>query len=179
MKPCVIAFSSRIGAGKSTIARNISELLDWPRISFGDHVREIARNRGLEQSRVTLQELGESLVQNDAEGFTRAVLSKVNFRSGAVVDGIRHKEILDALTRLVVPLAVHLIYIDTDEQTRFKRLIERGIAPADVKTAESHSTEVEVRGVLRESAGLRIRGDDNIAKTVDTILEWLSNQQHS
>jgi cytidylate kinase len=178
MKPCVIAFSSRIGAGKSTIARKLSERLDWPRVSFGEHVKEIARNRGLKESRFALPELGESLVQNDAEGFAQAVLSKVNFRSGAVVDGIRHKEILDALTKVVAPLTIHLIYIETDEQTRIKRLVERGMTPADVKTADSHSTEVQVRGALCDGAALRARGDGNTAETVDMILEWLNGEQH-
>jgi cytidylate kinase len=177
MKPCVIALSSLIGAGKSTIARELSERLGWPRVSFGDYVREIARNRGLEESRVTLQELGESLVQNDAEGFTHAVLSKINFNSGAVVDGIRHKQILDALARVVDPLAVHLIYVETGEQTRFKRLSERGMTPADVMAADAHSTEVQVRGVLSEGASLYARGDGNTGETADMILEWLNGER--
>lgn len=176
MDPYVIALSSRIGAGKSTIARAVSERLGWPRVAFGDYVRETARNQGMEESRTTLQELGEALVRKDAAGFTEAVLSKVNFRSGAVVDGVRHMEILRALQNLVAPLPVHLIYVETDEQVRIQRLTERGMTAAEIKTADSHSTEIQVRGALRENASLSACGDGNTSKTVDMILEWLKNR---
>jgi dephospho-CoA kinase len=178
MNPSVIALSSRIGAGKSTIAKAVSERLGWPRVSFGDYVREIARNQGMQESRATLQELGESLVQNDAAGFTKAVLSKVNFRSGAVVDGVRHMEILHALQRLAAPLPVHLIYVDTAEEVRIQRLTERGMTAEEIKTADSHSTEVQVRGSLREKAALHTRGDGDTSKTADMIVGWLKNQSH-
>lgn len=177
MNPSVVALSSRIGAGKSTIARALSQRLDWPRVSFGDYVREFAQNQGIQESRTTLQEIGESLVQQDAAGFTRAVLSKVNFGSGAVVDGVRHMEVLHALQELVTPLPVSLIYVETDEQVRIQRLAQRGMTVDEIKTADSHSTEVQVRGALREIAVLHARGDGDTAKTVDMIQEWLRNQQ--
>jgi dephospho-CoA kinase len=177
MNPCVIALSSRIGAGKSTIARAVSGRLGWPRVSFGDYVRKAARNQWVQESRATLQEVGESLVKQDATGFAGAVLSKVNFKSGAVVDGVRHMEILHALQNLVAPLPVHLIYVETDEQARIQRLTERGMTADEIKAADSHSTEVQVRGALRENAALRVRGDGDTSGTVDIILEWLKNRQ--
>src|SRR4051812_45764688 len=122
MSPCVIALSSRIGAGKSTIARAVSGRLGWPRVSFGDYLREAARKRMIQESRATLQELGEFLVKQDAAGFTKALLSQVDFKSGVVVDGVRHMEILHALENLVAPLPLHLIYVETDEQVRIQRL---------------------------------------------------------
>jgi dephospho-CoA kinase len=178
MNPSVIALSSRIGAGKSTIAREVSERLGWPRVSFGDYLRETARNQGTQESRTTLQELGESLVKEDAARFTKAVLSKVNFSSGTVVDGIRHMEILYALRNLVAPLPVHLIYVETDEQVRIQRLTERGMTADEIKKADSHSTEVQVRGALRDNAALCARGDGDTSKALDIILEWLKNRQH-
>jgi dephospho-CoA kinase len=177
MNPSVIALSSRIGAGKSTIARALAERLGWPRVSFGDYVREVARNQGMEESRTVLQEVGESLVKEDAAGFTRAVLSRVNFKSGAVVDGVRHMEILHALEGLAAPLAVYLIYVDTAETTRIQRLTERGMAADEIKVADSHSTEVQVRGVLRENAALQTCGGGNTSEAVDAIVGWLNSQQ--
>jgi dephospho-CoA kinase len=179
MHPCVIALSSRIGAGKSTIARAVSGRLGWPRVSFGDYVREAARNQGMQESRTTLQEVGESLVKQDAAGFTKAVLLTVNFWSGVVVDGVRHMEILHALENLVAPLPVNLIFVETDEQVRIQRLTDRGMTADEIKTADSHSTEVQVRGVLRQNAALRTRGDGDTSKTVDMIVEWLKVWQHS
>jgi dephospho-CoA kinase len=178
MNPCVIALSGRMGAGKSTLAIAVSERLGWPRVSFGNYVREVARKQETQESRTILQELGESLVQSDPAGFTNAVISKVNFRSGAVVDGVRHMEILHALQSLAVPLPVQLIYVETDEQLRIQRLTKRGMTPDEIRAADSHSTEVQVRGVLRETAALYTRGDGDVSKTVGLILEWLKNQEH-
>jgi dephospho-CoA kinase len=178
MNPCVIALSSRIGAGKSTIAKAVSERLGWPRVSFGHYVTEVARTHGMQESRARLQELGESLVKQDAAGFTKAVLSRISFRSGAVVDGVRHIEILHALQTVAAPLSVQLIYVETDEQVRIQRLTERGMTPDEIRAADSHSTEVQMRGALLENAGFRARGDGDTSKTVDLILEWLKNQEH-
>jgi len=178
MNPCVIAISGRTGAGKSTIARAVSTRLGWPRVSFGDYLREAARNQMMQESRATLQELGESLVKQDAAGFTKALLSQVNFKSGVVVDGVRHMEILRALQNLVAPLPVHLIYVETDEPVRIQRLIERGLTTDEIKTTDSHSTEIQVSGLLRQNAALRTRGDGETSKTVDMIMEWLKFRQH-
>jgi dephospho-CoA kinase len=178
MNPCVIALSSRIGAGKSTIAKALSERLGWPRVSFGDYVRDVARSQGVQESRSTLQELGESLIQPDAAGFAKAVLSKVGFKSGAVVDGIRHLEILCALQKIAAPLSVHLIYVDIAEEMRIQRLTERGMTADEIAMADSHSTEMQVRESLREKAALYVRGDDDTWKTLDVIIGWLKSQPH-
>jgi dephospho-CoA kinase len=177
MKPCVIALSSKIGAGKSTIARAVSGSLGWPRVSFSDYVREVARNRGVQESRTSLQEVGEALVKQNATGFARGVLSKINFKSGAVVDGIRHMEILHALRNLVAPVPVYLIHVETDEQARIQRLTGRGMTADEIKAADSHSMEVQVGGALRENAALLVLGDGDPSGTVDIILEWLTNRQ--
>ena len=124
------------------------------------------------------KELGQSLVQRDAAGFTKAVISNVGFKSGVVVDGVRHLEILQALQRLAAPLPVHLIYVDTAEQVRIQRLAQRGMTVDEIRTADSHSTEAQVSGALRQKAALHTRGDGDTSETVDAIVEWLKSQQH-
>ncbi len=176
MLPCVIALSSRMGAGKSTIAQALSDRLGWPRVSFGDYVREVARVRGLQESRSVLQQLGESLVQDDPRSLTAAVLSKVNIRSGAVIDGVRHTQILKTIRELVAPLAVVLVYVETEEKLRIQRLVRRGMTVDEIQAADCHSNEMQVKGVLRESAVLKVRGDGDTAEAVDAISETLSNR---
>jgi dephospho-CoA kinase len=169
----IVGLSSRMGAGKSTIARALAERLGIPRVSFGDYVRELARSRGLQQSRTVLQELGESLVQDGPERFVRGVLSKVPFQDGAVIDGIRHVEILKAIRNAVSPLTVALVYVETEEGVRIRRLIERGMRLDEIEAADRHSTEKQVSGPLRASAVLEVRGDSDTAKAVDAIVEWV------
>ena len=163
-----------MGAGKSTIARALSERFGIPRVSFGDYVREVARARNLQESRPALQELGESLVREDPDRFARAVLSKVDFTSGAVIDGIRHIEILEAITKVVFPLLIVLVYVECDEQIRIRRLVERGMKVEEIRAADRHSTEMQVAGPLRARAVLEVRGDSDAAQAVDKVSEWMT-----
>ncbi|MGB2625018.1 MAG: ATP-binding protein [Candidatus Acidiferrum sp.] len=170
----IFGLSSKMGAGKSTIARALSERFGIPRVSFGDYVREVARARHLQESRPALQELGESLVREDPDGFVRAVLSKVHFTSGAVIDGIRHIEILEAITKLVSPLGVVLVYVECDEQIRIRRLVERGMKVEEIGAADRHSTEMQIAGPLRARAVLEVRGDSDAAQAADKVSEWMT-----
>lgn len=168
---CLIALSSRIGAGKSTIARALSETLNWPRVSFGEYIRNVAREQRLSDSRASLQELGESLVEADATGFTTAVLSTVNWQDGAIVDGIRHLSVLQALRNLVSPMRVLPVYVEVEESVRLKRLRARGMSEEEIKRADAHSTEVDVQGVLRQMAVIAVRGDGEVRNAIHAILQ--------
>jgi cytidylate kinase len=171
---CIIALSSSIGAGKSSVARALAEYFGIPRISCGDYVREVAQQRGIDTSRVGLQELGESLVEIDPRDFSRAVLARGNWKAGAVIDGVRHFEIYEALQQLAAPLPVLLVYVEVDEAVRLQRLAERGMSPEEINASGAHSTEVQVRDVLRDRAVLRLRGDRDTAETVGLLSEWLN-----
>jgi adenylate kinase family enzyme len=170
---CILALSSRIGAGKSTLARALAERFGIPRISFGDYVRTVAQQRGLDESRRTLQDLGESLVEADPIDFTRAVLEKGDWKSGAVIDGVRHLVIYESLQELVAPLPVLLIYVEVEESIRLNRLVARGLNLVEIKIADAHPTEAQVRGVLHDRAVFRIQGDRAPAESVQSVSEWL------
>ena len=47
-QPLVLAFAGRIASGKSTFSMGLAQVLGWPRVSFGDYVRQVARHSGLE-----------------------------------------------------------------------------------------------------------------------------------
>jgi adenylate kinase family enzyme len=161
-----------MGAGKSTLARALSDALGVPRISFGEYIRSVLRQRGIQESRTALQGLGESLVEDDARGFTTAVLSGL-WKEGAVVDGIRHVEVLQAIRDTAAPLPVVLVYVDVDEAVRKQRLAERGMSPEEIDAADAHSTEQQVGGELREMAALRVHGDRDLAEAVRLVSDWV------
>jgi dephospho-CoA kinase len=176
LEPCIIALSSKIGAGKSTLARELSRALGIPRISFGEYVRSVARKRGLPESRSVLQEIGESLVEADASGFASSVLS-ASWKQGAVVDGIRHVKVLHAIREIVSPLPVLLVYVEVDEHIRKHRLAQRGMRPEEINAADDHSMEQQVRHTLRGMAALRVSGDADPAVVVRLIAEALQRLQ--
>ena len=76
MDHVALGFSGKIGSGKTTISEYVANLLSWPKVSFGDYVREIARQQKTDLSRSALQTIGASLVEQDCEGFCRSVLAK-------------------------------------------------------------------------------------------------------
>src|SRR6478609_5730788 len=100
----VVCFSGRIGSGKTSVTDALSNALGWPKAGFGDYLRErIKREGGDSTSRQALQDLGQSLVDSDADGFCADVISSASFVPGGnlVLEGIRHVDIYRRIARLV------------------------------------------------------------------------------
>lgn len=176
MKPVVLAVSGQIASGKSTLALRLVEELNCARASFGDFVRTIAMERGMEPNRENLQSIGAELIALGWEPFCRAVLAHSNWKTGQllVVDGVRHSEAVHELRKLVAPLRVFLIYLTVDDELRRGRLNERGNAygAASVDN-EAHPTESQVRGTLPNLADLLLDGTkpaDALALEVSAFL---------
>jgi cytidylate kinase/transcriptional regulator with XRE-family HTH domain len=177
LEPMVLAFSGKMGSGKSTLSEHVAKALDWKRASFGDYVRKVAKDEGLdEDSRDVLQELGARLVKSDPEEFCRDVLAEFDWRSGEplIVEGIRHAEIVEALRRVVAPLEVRLVFLEVTDVRRIERLRIRDSEVVErLKQIESHSTEEQASTVLPEMADLRVSGDKSISELVLEIVTWV------
>jgi transcriptional regulator with XRE-family HTH domain/cytidylate kinase len=176
LEPIVLAFSGKMGSGKSTLAREVAHALGWPRASFGDYLREVAKSQGLEESREVLQELGVRLVEKDPEEFCQAVLTYCGWQSGEplVIEGIRHTSIVEALGRLVAPLPVRLVFIDVSDEVRLKRLEKsEGSVQGRVKMLESHSTEKDVVERLPSLAVRHVEGHRPVGDIVRELVGWI------
>jgi len=178
VKSLVLAFSGSIGSGKSTLSLSVAKALNWPYVSFGNHVRTVALLRGLGESREILQEVGESLIQEGWEQFCKSVLAQTTWEPGEplVVDGIRHVEVVETLQLLIVPSELLLIHITLNEPTRKARLYKR--SPADyakMQSIEDHSTEVQVKRQLPQIANLIVSGERSTDDIIREILIWIQN----
>jgi cytidylate kinase len=125
MRPIVVGFSGRRASGKTVLSTEVARRLGWPRVSFGDYVRAVARFRSASAAPVDLQELGASLIQEMGwEEFCRRVLAQADWAPGRplVVDGIRHTGALATLRRLVCPTDLLHVHIDVSDQERQARL---------------------------------------------------------
>jgi transcriptional regulator with XRE-family HTH domain/dephospho-CoA kinase len=175
LEPQVLAFAGKIGSGKSTLSEEVANALQWKRASFGDYVRTVAKSQGLETSREVLQELGAALVKRPEE-FCRAMLAHYGWQSGEplVIDGVRHKEILDALRVIVAPLEVRVVYLDIDEEKRHERLLreEEGDSKK-LAQVEAHSTEQQAGDLLPKIADLKVSGDRPVEDLVRDIVTWI------
>ncbi|MCI0489030.1 MAG: AAA family ATPase [Blastocatellia bacterium] len=175
MKSIVIGFVSEIAGGKSSLSARFAEEMGWPYVSFGDYVRWVARQRGLDDSEgEILRQIGESLIEQDYEGFCKAVLSQASWRPGEplVIDGIDHLRVKQALEKLVAPSEFILTYISVDEQIRRQRLHNEGIDdPARIERIESASTETQVRNEIPQIADITLDGTEQPEKLVEELKE--------
>jgi transcriptional regulator with XRE-family HTH domain/adenylate kinase family enzyme len=176
LEPLVLAFSGKIGSGKTTLCQQMADALGWKRASFGEYLRTVAKSQGLEDSRDVLQELGESLVTRGPEEFCRSVLVHFGWNSGEplVIDGVRHVAIFEALRKLVAPLELRLVFIDVDEKTRRARLKQTDRDVLDrLSQVEAHSTERDVVATLPSLASRHVHGDRPVNEVVRELVGWV------
>lgn len=168
----VLALSGKIKSGKSTVASKFAESVGWPHVSFGDYLRVIANQRGLEPKREILQDIGDGFIRKDLEGFCRAVLAQAEWHPGQslVIDGVRHAEVNNLLRSLVSPSRYVLTYLSVDDQVRQARLRLEGIDAQDsVQKVEDHPTEEQVKNVLPHIADYILNGTEPVSVLIEKL----------
>lgn len=166
----IIAFGGRIGAGKSTISRDVAQRLAAPRVAFGDVVRDEARQRDLPATREALQNLGDVMIAAGWDAFCERVVATAEPSDPdiLVVDGVRHLGALDGLARLAA--RTFTVFIDAPWD---KRVSWRGVAAEELQSADAHPNEAEVDRV-REEADLVVMNDGTPDDAVALVLRALA-----
>lgn len=175
----VLAFTGKIGSGKTTLTAALARELGCRRASFGDYVRHIVSNRGLEQTRENLQMIGTELLEANLRGFCSAVLRHSGWGQGEalVIDGLRHVETINPIQDLISPARLKIISVAIDEDTRLARLGLRGDGDKKaLSLADSHSSEQQVGSILLKKADLVIDGNDPVSENVSRIMAWIKCQ---
>ena len=123
--PKVVAFAGKIGSGKTTITKSLADLLAWPRASFGDYVREAARQRGMKDTREVLQVLGTEILRADPRNFCQSVLAHCGWNAGQnlLIDGLRHEETIEIIKGLTHATTVSIVFVKISEEVRLERLM--------------------------------------------------------
>jgi dephospho-CoA kinase len=176
LEPIVLGLSGASGAGKTVVAKAISNTLRWRTASFGEYVRTVARRQGLDDSsRDVLEDLGEQLVKEDVERFCLAVLTHFNWKSGEplVIEGVRHGQVAEALRRLVAPMDFRIVYLEVDDQTRKERLRQRGTREEEVERMGDLPTERVVKEQIPQIADLTLQGTRPLDEVVSDIVTWV------
>ena len=170
----VIGFSGKIGSGKSTLSNSISKELNFKYCSFGDYIRKVAFNRGLENNRGNLQNLGLSLLQDGANSFCSAVLKDINWNEGEslIIDGIRHVEIAMAIKDIVSPDLFSLVFLKIESDSlRVKR---NNISEDELKNIDAHPTESQVMDqTLLQFADIVIDANASISEQKGLVMSWI------
>ena len=176
----LVCFSGKIGSGKTSISRAVARRLECRRTSFGGYLRnEVVRHGGDPKCRKSLQDLGQSRIEQDAESFSRDVLSAGGFVAGEdfVLDGIRHVDVLPHLARIAAPSEVRLIFLKADAGLRSIRVGERSDrAREDFDRATGHVVEADMEDDLPTVAHAVIDGSlpewDVIEACIGLIDRW-------
>jgi len=175
--PAIIVLASRIGGGKSTLAHALSKLSGFPIFSFGQYVKEIAVTRNIALSREALQNLGEQLVTDDPESFTRSALCGVNFSVGLIIDGLRHQSVIEQIRRLARQVSVVLVFVQTDRQVRIDRLQARGMSVYEIERADNHIMERFLEETLIPVANVVVDGVSSPDSNAEIILSRAANSE--
>jgi dephospho-CoA kinase len=166
----IIGISGKMGSGKTTLAKLLSSTYDIPIVSFGDYVRSEAKKRDLVESRILLQELGQSMLEKDAVAFCKNVLySKWDGKTSLIVDGIRHRSVYEIIWQLVAPRKFILIYVASIDSIRLKRL-----NISSFNNIDNHATEIEITNYLESISDIKINNNDGLFSLGNQIKEMMS-----
>lgn len=178
MTGTIVCFSGKIGSGKSSVSRAIAQQLGCQRASFGEYVRQLLSDSGGDpNSRADLQDFGQSLVNNDARGFCEGLLSEVNYQAGddLVIDGIRHVDIYNILTTILVPAKIILIHLEIGENLRRFRTELRGDDPSEIGIASHHHVERDTILALPKKATAIVNAEDELSVVVENCVAEIQN----
>ena len=179
MPTSLLGLSARMQAGKTTVSKAVASKMGAVRISFGRVVLDEAQRQQLDVTRETLQDLGESMVQDDVYGFCQRVLDSKDWQKGMsiVVDGVRHKRVLLALREIVEPDYFGLMYLNIDRRTQLERWKNEDIPyTKSLEELEQHATEIEVLRVLPDFSDLILDGAKNVNLIVKKIIAWSESE---
>jgi adenylate kinase family enzyme len=171
MSGVVLGLAGRRGSGKTTLASALQARFGFVRVSFGDHVRSVARGHASPEDTASLQALGTQLIGDLGwERFCRGVLADALHSPSVVVDGLRHVAAAKTLRMVAAPGRFLLVFVDIDEAVGRQRIVARARL-GDVEMIHEMTNEL---AELREAADLRVDGGrDDAADRVARLIEGL------
>lgn len=181
MNSNLIVFSGKTGCGKTSLSKPFAESRGLRWTSFGNAVRSEASRLGLptDDKRV-LQELGQKLVDHEPHKLCEAVFRTLEVASGVlgVLDGLRHKSILDILVEKTGADGLKLIFIDVADALRYERLLtNRGWTAEQCQLYDNDPTEWELDSQLRNLAHVVVKNEGSVESSLSQIELWFATSE--
>jgi hypothetical protein len=171
MSPAIAAFSGPISSGKTTLSRHAAQSLGCTWASFGQFVRFKAQGLGMDPiSREKLQDLGESLVNDNVRLFCSEFLEFARWTRGSLIaDGMRHIEVRETLLDLTGVSTFWLVFVDAPWPVRRARAEQGGenLIQIDKHPVESHIEQ------LKEKADFVISTTDSLEVSTAAVVQFL------
>jgi len=137
MAKLILGIAGEMGSGKGTIAKHVVEEHKGSAHRFSTILRDILDRAYLEQSRDNMQTLSTILRKNFGEDLLAKSIyhdTKKDDHDIVIVDGVRR--MADILYLEEVP-HFKLIYVETDIEVRYERIVKRGENSDDAKKSFS------------------------------------------
>lgn len=178
----VIGLVGEMAAGKSTATEYLKTKYNAVTFRFSDMLRDILNRIHVEPERANLQSLSTFVRQTYGEDIMSKVIAQdVSMSNDAVIitEGIRRPSDITYLRELP---GFFIIAINTDERTRYERIVKRHENPDDAqKTWEQFQTEGTQESEqkikeIAEIADFKINNDgsvEDLKKQLDEIINKL------
>src|ERR1700735_5210635 len=113
-----------MGAGKSTLAKELSRILHWPIASTSSYIAKISSPEGLEPTRARIQGVGMNLIATDARSFVHGFLEDCAWSpgTGLIIDSARQSAFFSELADAVAPSGVRLVFVEAPFDIRVRRV---------------------------------------------------------
>lgn len=172
----IVAISGAPGAGKSVLAAEVSTLLQTRPASFGDYVRFLAAERGLDaRRREVLQDLGEREVGANAEAFVDGFLrwAERDLSGVLVVDGLRHVEVRSAIVARAGGDRSGVLHVHVSAPAPVRAARRTGGDEAALALVDAHPVEEDACGGLAADADLVVDGGAAARRSARKVLKLL------
>lgn len=134
-----LALIGRTGAGKSEVARILSELCTCQIVKTGAICRKISKLLFGNEDKQSTQLLDDALTPIDASIFLKAALRDIDLNLPTIIDSLRFRSDLDLASRL----GFRIVRVASSEHNRSQRLVERQQA-FDIARDGLHRSETEL-----------------------------------
>jgi dephospho-CoA kinase len=179
MSKVILGLAGEIAAGKGTVAKYIVEKYSGSIHRFSTMLRDVLNRMYIEINRENMQKISTILRENFSDDLlSQVIYHDVNSDQHEIiaVDGVRRSPDIAYLRKIE---GFKLVYIETDMQKRYERIINRGENTDDTKKTfeefkKDHEREAELRiKDLKKEADFVVDNNgsfEDLYKQIDEII---------
>ncbi|OYT43248.1 MAG: hypothetical protein B6U88_01510 [Candidatus Aenigmarchaeota archaeon ex4484_56] len=170
----IIGVSGKIGAGKTTLVRYLSNK-GFNILGFSSLLREELKKSGMKETRENYIKLGNNLRKKYGDGYLAEKLAEKIKEGNYVLDGVRSEGEANILKKKLGKKFI-LIFIDADRNLRYNRIKQRQRdidLKMDFDRIEKEDSDIGLNK-CKELADIIIENNQTIKefyKKIDEILE--------
>lgn len=150
MKKIILGLAGEIASGKGTVSLYLQKNFKAKTYRFSTALRDVAKRMHLEESRQNLQKISTLFRENFDDNILSQVIAedvRGDNQKLIVIDGVRRMADIKYLKKLK---GFFLVYIETEMEKRYQRLILRGENSDDLSKTfeqfqEDHKREAELQ----------------------------------